>query len=140
VARHIVVVDFDGTLAPNAWPGWPDELYPGAYDALQRFRAQGFDVVVFTARISPYNIDLTRRDPIEQEYEINLLRVWLNTRGLDWVSIWTREGKPPMSVLIDDRAERFNPGAKAWGRMADKVLLRLAGEAPLHTFKEEVPA
>jgi hypothetical protein len=129
--RHIIAIDLDGTLIENEWPrmgAWK----PGAIEAVRRFQREGYAVVVFTMRVSPYWLDGTRRSEADRQKDIDAVRELLDSAGLHAVPIWLKEGKPPYSVLIDDKAERFNPSNRAWRRLTEKVLLRLGAADPLH--------
>lgn len=129
--RHIIAIDLDGTLIDNAWPQMGD-WKPGAVEAIRRFQREGYVVMVFTIRISPYWLDGTKRAQEDIDRDYQAVRDKLDSAGLTSVSIWTKEGKPPFSVLIDDKAERYNPTARAWRRLTEKVLLRLGAENPLY--------
>jgi hypothetical protein len=129
--RHIIAIDLDGTLIENTWPQMGD-WKPGAIEAIRRFQQEGYVVMVFTIRISPYWLDGTVRDTAEVQRDTQAVRDKLDAAGLASVSIWTKAGKPPFSVLIDDKAERYNPSTRAWRRLTEKVLLRLGAENPLY--------
>lgn len=129
--RHIVAIDLDGTLIESAWPGM-GEWMPGAIEAVKRFQREGYIVFVFSVRLSPYWFDGKLRPKEDVERDIQAVRDKLDAAGLSSVGIWQKAGKPPFSVLIDDKAERFNPSARAWRRMTEKVLLRLGAENPLY--------
>lgn len=130
--KHVINVDWDGTAVPSEWPGRPTTFFPGFVEAMQRFRAAGHPVRIFTARINPIDpwTGETRPDA-EVEDEIRYIRDTLDAAGLTFVEIYTKPGKPGGAVYIDDKAERYNPGAKSWVRLADKILLRLSGEEPV---------
>lgn len=129
--RHIIAIDLDGTLIENAWPGM-GEWKPGAVEAIRRFQKAGYAVVVFTIRISPYWLDGSIRSDEDVQRDTQAVRDKLDSAGLTSVSIWTKAGKPPFSVLIDDKAERYNPSARSWRRLTEKILLRLGAEDPLY--------
>jgi hypothetical protein len=130
--RHVINVDWDGTVVPAMWPERPTTLLPGAKDALTRFHNAGHPVRIWTARINPMDPWTGERRPAEAvEEEIRYIRITLDYNGLEFVEIYTAEGKPGGAVYIDDKAERYNPGAKSWARLADKILLRLDGEEPI---------
>lgn len=139
--HHVINVDFDGTLVPAMWPERPVNLLPGAAEALTRFHRAGHPVQVWTARISP-NDPWTgnRRTDEAIENEVQYIRDVLDAHGLTFVNIYRGEGKPGGAVYIDDKAERYNPGARSWARLADKILLRLDGEASIFPYhpQEEV--
>lgn len=131
--RHIIAIDLDGTLIDNIWPqmgAWK----PGAVDAIKRFQQEGYVVMVFTIRISPYWLDGKLRDPAQVERDIQAVRDKLDEAGLSSVLIWTKQGKPPFSRLIDDKAIHFpTPGSsRTWQRITEKVLVSLGAENPLY--------
>lgn len=104
---------------------------PGAAKALRRFHEAGHPVRVWTARINPMDPWTGERRPDDVvQLEIDYIRATLDAHGLDFVDIYTAEGKPGGAVYIDDKAERYTGGAKSWDRLADKILLRLDGEEP----------
>ena len=88
-----IFVDMDGTLCteektferPLATP------LPGAKEALQRFRNQGHNIVIWTARGW-------------EQYRVT--KHWLDSNGFAYDQIMM--GKPIASVFIDDRARMFN--------------------------------
>lgn len=129
--RHIVVIDWDGTLVENKWPSMGDWM-PGAIEAVKRFHAAGMKVIVFSARLSPYWFDGSERPTAEVEEAIAQVRAKLDEAGLHYVHIWTRPGKPPLSVFIDDKAERYHGTSNSWRRLTEKVLVRLGQEEALY--------
>lgn len=106
VKRGRVAVDWDGTcVEDNTWPGMGDWL-PGAVDALRRLAEIYDEVVIWTLRTAPFEIDeKTPRDPMDQVAAIRgmLVRARLPLN----VTIWTRPYKPPAEFYIDNRALRF---------------------------------
>lgn len=128
--RHVINVDWDGTVVPAMWPERPTGLMPGAAEAMRRFRDAGHPVRIWTARINPMDpwTGEMRPDEVVQE-EIDYIRATLDAHGLTFVEIYTSPGKPGGAVYIDDKAERYTGGTKAWARLTDKILLRLDGEA-----------
>lgn len=130
--RHVHNVDWDGTAVPAAWPEQPEDFMPGFGDAMERFRVAGHAARIHTARINPMDPWTGKRRPDAQiQAEIAYIRQTLDKAGLTFVEIYTSDGKPGGSSYIDDKSERYNPGAKSWARLADKILLRLDGEEPL---------
>lgn len=127
--RHIVAVDWDGTLVTKAWPGMGHWL-PDAVWAMQEFLRQGCRVMVFSVRLSPYWQNGTLRKPEEVEESIREVREMLDEAGLYQVGIWTKPGKPPFDILIDDRAIWFPGTRRAWKATLQKALMRLGKEAP----------
>lgn len=129
--KPIVIVDWDGTLVTNAWPRM-GTWQPGAIEAIKRFLQEGYVVLVHTSRISPFALDGTNRPSEEVDQSIKEIRDMLDAAGLVSVGIWTKPGKPPHSVIIDDKAERYHQTANAWRKLTEKVLLRLGAEEPLY--------
>lgn len=127
--RHIVAVDWDGTLVTKAWPGM-GEWMPDAVWAMREFLQKGCRVMVFSVRLSPYWLDGSLRDPADVEKSIQEVRDKLDEAGLPTVGIWTKPGKPPFDILIDDRAIWFPGTKRAWKATVTKALLRLGEEAP----------
>jgi len=105
---------------------------PGAIEAVKRFLREGYVVLVFSARLSPFNIDGSERDKDELQASIDEVRQKLDSAGLASVGIWTKPGKPPLSVFIDDKAERYHGTSGAWRRLTEKVLVRLGAEEPFY--------
>jgi len=139
---HTIAVDWDGTAVPPMWPERPTEFMPGFVEAMHRLHEQGWRIIIWTARISPYDPWTSQRRPdsIVQD-EIDYIRGMLDYHGLDFVDIWTKEGKPGASVYIDDKAERYNGNAGSWRRLTNKILLRLGAERAIFpAFDQEVAA
>lgn len=141
--RHTIVLDWDGTLVPAAWPDQPTELLPGAVEALRAFHRKGFKLLVFSARLSPYDPYTSQpRHPALVAGEVQYVRDTLDRHGLPYVDIWTLPGKPSGSVYVDDKAERYGGRPGSWAKLTEKILMRLnAEDAPFPAFDfEEVPA
>ena len=130
--RHTINVDWDGTAVPAAWPERPTQFHPGFVEAMHRFHQAGHPVRIWTARINPIDPWTGEQRPdADVATEVAYIRATLDAAGLQFVEIYTKPGKPGGAVYIDDKAERYNPGAKSWARLADKILLRLDGEEPV---------
>ncbi len=140
--QHTAIVDWDGTAVPAMWPERPASFMPGFVDAMLRLHGAGVKVTIFSARLSPFDPWTgERRDPAIVKDEVNWMRDMLDAAGLDFVGIWTREGKPGGSVYIDDKAERYHGCNGCWKRLVDKVLLRLSLEEPVFpAFHDEEAA
>lgn len=129
MASKTVVVDFDGTLVENKWPGIGDWM-PGAVKAMKNLHKAGFKLVLFSARLSPVNpFDGGERRPGEVMAETQKVRDMLDRAGLTFMQIWNRPGKPGGFVYIDDRAERYNGGALSWAKMVNRVKMRAGMDA-----------
>lgn len=130
-AQHTVVIDWDGTAVPAAWPERPDEFLPGFVEAVNKLQDAGLHTLIFSARLSPYEPgSLTERDPALVWEEVQYIRDMLDNAGLRSTNIWTGQGKPTGFVYVDDRAERYNGRPGSWRAMTQKILIRAAQENP----------
>lgn len=128
--RHTICVDLDGTLVVNKWPELGDWM-PGAVQAMQDFHNAGCKVILYSARLNPYDPWVfARRDPIIVYQAKQEVRAKLDSAGLHFVQIYDLEGKPGASVYIDDRAERYLGRNNSWKKMTEKVLMRLDLDEP----------
>lgn len=138
--RHTIVVDWDGTAVPAQWPDRPTTFMPGFVKAMRKFHREGCALLICSARISPYDPWTGRRRPRSHaQAEVQWMRHMLDSEGLTFIDIWTKEGKPGGSVYIDDKAERYGGRANSWDRVTEKVLLRLGKEEavfPAHIGEE----
>lgn len=137
---HTAVIDWDGTAVPAAWPERPTEFMPGFERNMRRLHDAGWKLVIFSARLSPWDpFTFRRRDPAFVAEEVNYVRAMLDAAGLTFIDIWTKEGKPGGSVYVDDKAERYTGTVRAWDRVTDKIMLR-AGQEPAYfpAFDQEV--
>lgn len=137
--KHTIVVDWDGTCVEAKWPDMGDWL-PGAKAALRQFHDKGCRVVIFSARLSPFDPwSSQRRSAAVVQTEFLKVRDMLDRAGLTFVDIWMTEGKPGGSVYIDDRAERYHGRPGSWTKLAQKVLMRLdLTEPELPVFDQDV--
>jgi hypothetical protein len=136
---HTVVLDWDGTLVTNEWPGM-GTWQPGAIQACQKLHAAGIRLVVFSARLSPWDpFTFIEREPAIVAEQVQIVRGMLDDAGLTYVDIWTLPGKPGGDVYVDDKAERYNGTPRAWDRLTEKILVRLGKEdAAFPAFDQEV--
>ena len=136
---HQVVLDWDGTMVEQAWPGMGDWM-PGAIKACERMHAAGLKLIVFSARLSPFDpFTFAERDPAIVAAEFQKVRDMLDRAGLHYVDIWMLPGKPGASVYVDDKAERYSGTERAWDRLTEKILIRLGmEEAAFPAFDQEV--
>lgn len=119
-----IVVDWDGTCVPSAWPERPREWMPGAVRALKDMM-QYATVVIFSARTSPIDpIKKSLKPPELVEEEIAYIRQMLDAQLMHDVGIWTLPGKPGGDAYIDDKAERYGGHVTSWDKMRRKMRMR----------------
>lgn len=137
---HTDIIDWDGTAVPAMWPARPTEFMPGFVRNMIRLHEAGRRVVIFSARLSPWDpFTFTRRDPAHTFEETQYVRDMLDRAGLTFVDIWTKEGKPGGSTYVDDKAERYNGCKRCWDKVVDKILARAGQEdAVFPAFNQEV--
>lgn len=130
-AVHTAIIDWDGTAVKAMWPERPMEFMPGFVEAMNALHRAGIKLVIFSARLSPYDPWTSeRRSPEIVANEVQYIRDLLDRHGLTFVDIWTKEGKPGGSVYVDDKAERYNGCRRCWDKVTAKILMRLTAEAP----------
>lgn len=136
---HMINVDWDGTAVPAVWPEQATEFMPGFVTAMKRLHKAGIRLQIWTARISPYDPWTSQlREPATVANEIQYIRNMLDSAGLTFVGIWTKEGKPGGSVYVDDKAERYHGCVKCWDKLTVKLLVRLGKEeAVFPAFNQE---
>lgn len=96
--KRTICLDFDGVVHSyvSGWKGVtsiPDAPVPGAKEAIDTLRAQGYEVVIFSTRSStPDGLYAMQR--------------WLEDNGIhaDRVSA----EKPPALIYVDDRGLKFD--------------------------------
>jgi len=129
--RHTIVIDWDGTLVPNEWPGQPTTFMPGAEAAMRIFDDAGFKLTVFSARMNPYDPVsgklLDKGNPTREKLYI---RDTLDKAGFTYVDIWDKPGKPSAALYIDDKGIRYAGTKGAWKAVTNQVMLHLTGCAP----------
>lgn len=112
VAEKVICIDFDGTIVPWGQPSMgPKDPFPGVADAIRRFKRDGWEIVIFTSRLSerwarsvvgPNLWDV--RHFLEKQY-IYLSELLLDN-GIPFDLI-TAE-KVPAQHYVDDKAWRVN--------------------------------
>lgn len=108
------------------------EFMPGAVEAVFKLHQAGFKLMVCSARMNPYDPwTSTRLDPAKVEGEKRYIRAALDAKGLTFVDIWDKPGKPSGSAYVDDKGYRYTGRPGSWRAMANTLILALGGEAPL---------
>ena len=134
---HQAVIDWDGTAVPAMWPEQPTEFMPGFVRNMRKLHEAGWKIVIFSARLSPYDPWTSRRrDPAVVAAEFQYVRDMLDRHGLTFVDIWRKDGKPGGTVYVDDKAERYNGTNRSWDRLTEKIMLR-AGDPMFPAFDQD---
>lgn len=103
VAEKVAGADFDGTIAPwGAMFSFPEPL-PGAVEAINRLKAAGYTVVIFTSRLSPTWHEAEGWDHYEATLEqVKYIRDYCEKYGI--VADAVTAEKIPCEVYLDDKA------------------------------------
>ena len=107
-ARNICV-DFDDTISVRVF----GTIVParGVIEGLERLRANGYKIIVHSARAWEKFEDRAER--------IDEMRYYLDTWGVPYNEIWVGAGKPVAKAYVDDRALRFDNN---WDAIVESIL------------------
>lgn len=108
-----ICVDFDGTLVEWGELNGPFTPNPGAIDAVRNLYAAGYEIVIFTSRMSPTWWEESGVDPAQQ---LEMLEDWLDLNSVPFEYITSE--KVPAKWYIDDRAIGFRGD---WSKVMDEV-------------------
>ncbi len=111
--RRVIAVDFDGTMAEEAYPLIGPEI-PGSVEGVKRIQELGFEAIIWTCRAG---------EPLEKA------KKWLEERGLSityfnensqpMIDHWgTDPRKIAAELYIDDRIVGGFPG---WQKVIEEV-------------------
>jgi len=122
VADGVVCVDFDGTLHP--WGGMFDYPEPmsGGPEFMTRLRAEGYNIVIFTSRLSlawlteEYGQNFLYGAKLHRTYVTD----WCRRYGIPFDDV-TAE-KIPALCYIDDKAIHFDD----WGSASEQFFQKAA--------------
>lgn len=100
-----IMIDFDGTIHKYS-KGWKDgtvydEPISGAKQFIDQLKDDGFEVVVFTSRLSVSSLG---QEVVNEQKE--MIEMWLKKYGIEVDGV-TAE-KLPAVAYVDDRAVEFN--------------------------------
>lgn len=114
MAEGIVLIDFDGTIAPFGYLfDFPDPL-PDAIESIKRYQAAGFKVIIFTSRLSPLWLESVGQTPSQH---IAYITQYLAKFDIE-VDGFTAQ-KIPAVAMIDDKAYRYENN---WKEITDRIL------------------
>lgn len=108
-----IVCDFDGTIAEWAKFPEPGPPIPGAKEALQALRDQGYDIIILSARTS----DEMSKNPIDKEMQKRRMVEYLDEHEIPYDMVSKGE-KPPAQFYIDDRGIEFDGD---WTKVLDRI-------------------
>lgn len=99
--KKTVLVDVDGVLA--AYDGWKGVDYigeplPGAVEFTHEL-SRDYTVVIYTTRCSE-----EMHKPEKAHLLVNRVKAWLDKHGFAYDHIYSEQGKPICSAIVDDRA------------------------------------
>jgi FMN phosphatase YigB (HAD superfamily) len=114
IANKVVLVDFDGTLYPWGYMFSNPDPLPGAVDALCRLKEAGYQIVIFTSRLSTRWLE--HEDEVWYDH-IDYIKALLKRDGIPYDEI-TAE-KLPAEHYIDDKAHRFENN---WNELIDRII------------------
>ena len=112
IARKVILIDFDDTIAPFGYMFSFPEPFPGVAEFTQGLRAQGYSIGIFTSRLSPKWIESANQD--EEKHRM-YLREYCDKFGIA-MDFATSE-KIPCEAYIDDKAIRFEEN---WAEIAER--------------------
>lgn len=105
VRKQTVIVDWDGTCVPSAWPERPTEWHFGARAFMRLLLDRGYDVKIHSVRTHSKAFDLSGPNP-ERDADLAYIRKMLDDADLAEVEI-VLDDKPPAVYYVDDRALRY---------------------------------
>jgi len=113
----VLVVDFDGTIAQDNYPEIGSPL-PHAKDALSSLKEAGFEIVIFTCRLTEND----GRKAGETEEQKEKIEKWLKEHEIPYDRIEAgRNGKPHAKFYIDNKNIEYRGGSD-WERICSKIL------------------
>jgi len=107
IAEGVILIDFDGTIAPFGHLFSFPEPLPGAIEALKAFQEGGMRLVIFTSRLSPIWLETVQQTPLQH---IDYINEYLGRYGIEPYAITAQ--KVPAMAYIDDNAYRYNDNWK----------------------------
>ena len=118
--RGTVVIDLDGTICEHRFPAFGEPI-AGAREALQRLKAAGYWIIIYTVRTSSYYQEAGLYDP--EVHSAEAVSAFLEQHQIPFDEIW-RHDKPPAIAYIDDRAVRLVGDRKRsnWRQIVESLL------------------
>jgi hypothetical protein len=111
------VIDWDGTLVPDAWPDKPREWEPGAREALRDFIGAGYEVRIHSCRTHSKAMDGNGPNTDRLE-SLAYIEEMLVVEGFKDVEV-ILDNKPSADLYIDNKGLRYDGN---WARIARRVM------------------
>jgi hypothetical protein len=102
MADSLILVDFDGTIAPFGYLFDFPEPMPGAIEAIRDFQEHGLKIIIFTSRLSPLWLDSVGQTAFQH---IEYITKYLDNWGIKPDGFTAQ--KVPAIAYIDDKAYRY---------------------------------
>jgi hypothetical protein len=116
LADKVILVDFDGTIFPfGDLFDYDSEPLPGAKNALARLALAGWEIRIFSSRISPEWLAARGQT---REDQTDYMAARLTQFGIPFSDFV--DHKAPSEWIVDDKALPFN--GRNWKHIAAKVL------------------
>ena len=112
IARKVVLIDFDDTIAPFGYMFAYPEPFPGVAQFTQKLRKKKYKIGIFTSRLSPTWIESANQNEDEQREYIDQ---YCKQFGIAY-DFATAE-KVPCEAYIDDKAIRYDGD---WAEIAER--------------------
>jgi hypothetical protein len=120
---RVIAIDFDGTLCQHQFPTI-GEPQIGVKEAVERLKALGFYILIWSCRTSHWNYEVFGGDPSIHPFErphVKAMKDWLDANGIPYDEIDDgSRGKPLADFYIDDKAVRFDENTN-WFTIANNV-------------------
>ncbi len=114
IADNLILLDFDGTLAPFGYLFSYPEPFEGAKEFTKAMKAKGYRIGIFTSRLSPTWLASAGQNAQEH---IDYITEYCNKFDIQFDFVTSE--KVPCEQYIDDKATRFENNwfelLKVWG-------------------------
>lgn len=114
IAEGVILIDFDGTIAPFGYLFSFPEPLPGAIESLRAYQEAGLRIVIFTSRLSPIWLESVGQTPHQH---LDYINEYLGRYGIEPYAITAQ--KVPAMAYIDDKAYRYDNN---WEEITGRIL------------------
>ena len=118
IARKVVLIDFDDTIAPFGFMFSYPEPFPGVAEFTKGLRKKGYSIGIFTSRLSPTWIKSASKEGESDNFrkkQRRYIQKYCDQFGITF-DFMTSE-KVPCEAYIDDKAIRFEGN---WSEIAER--------------------